>query len=99
MVRLQERASSRVSERSSVDTIGTVEVEDSDIAQCCPKGIFELSVISVMALRTVFALSPNAFAIAYPVFPSLCSSRIAASRFSFSYTERAGGDLGVGSFS
>lgn len=51
---------------------------------------------STMTSCTVVLLTWNSFEIARSLMPSLCFSRIAASRFSFSCTERARGDLGVG---
>ncbi len=48
---------------------------------------------STMASCTVVLLMLNSLAIARSLIPSLCFSRIAASRFSFSCTERAGGEI------
>lgn len=74
-----------------MDAIGTAEVETSGVYGFAPRAFsYTLLVVS----ETVITGTPSAAAMALTLFPSLCSSIIAASRFSFSCTERAGGDLG-----
>jgi len=75
-----------------VDAIGTVEVETSRVVGLADSAI---PTASTMTSCTVVLPTWNSFEIARSLMPSLCFSRIAASRFSFSCTERAGGDLGV----
>lgn len=64
----------------------------------CPKGIFAHfgQEVGDGARSTVVLVMSNNLAIALLLMPSLCFSRIAASRFSFSCTERAGETSGLG---
>lgn len=74
-----------------MDAIGTVEVETSGVLHFGASPFCNSS----FSVRDTVALSmPSTRPTSRALLPSLCSSIIAASRFSVSCTERAGGDLG-----
>ncbi len=75
-----------------MDAIGTAEVEDSGVCSFPDSGFLHRSSMTVL---TVLLFMRNNSAIFRALMPSLCFSNTAASRFSFSCTERAGGYLGV----
>ena len=72
--------------------LGTTEGLTSGVSGLADSAI---SLTAAMMSATVRCPILNSSAILRPLMPSLCFSRIAASRFSFSCTERAGGYLGV----